>query len=174
VRSEVLGCWGGTEGEPGALEAYRGKLERLMRFEGDPDAGRRGEFEAQVKRGWYIGSAEFREKLLEKLQSMAGGDNFRSSQKREHNEAVAERLLAIALLELDVSEEALLAMKSNRLEKQALAWLLKSETTVTGEWLSSCLRPGHASNCSRALKRFREGRDPAIEELTRRLGKSQG
>jgi hypothetical protein len=34
-----------------------------MRFEEDPAAGMRGEFEKQIKRGWYIGSEEFRERL---------------------------------------------------------------------------------------------------------------
>jgi hypothetical protein len=146
-----------------------------MRFEEDPD-GRpmRGEFEATDQAGWYIGSAEFRERLLDKIEGLASGDNFRSDQKRAHNEAMAERLLATALPVLGLTEEALLGMKANRLEKQAVAWLLKSETTVTGEWLSSRLRLGHASNCSRALKRFRESRAEDVMQWKQEMTKCKG
>jgi hypothetical protein len=34
-----------------------------MRFEEDPAAGMRGEFEKQIKRGGFIGSEEFRYRL---------------------------------------------------------------------------------------------------------------
>lgn len=60
VRKKVLRSWDLIEGEAWSLRSYREKLERLMRFEEDPAAGMRGEFEKQIKRGWYIGSEEFR------------------------------------------------------------------------------------------------------------------
>ncbi|MEX2606012.1 MAG: transposase, partial [Kiritimatiellia bacterium] len=68
VREKVLKSWGLQEGVSGTLAAYRRQMERSMSFEDDPAAGRRGEFEKQVKRGWFIGSEEFRERLDDLLK----------------------------------------------------------------------------------------------------------
>jgi len=44
------------------------------------------------------------------------------------------------------------------------------------EWLSARLRLGHASNCSRALKRFRESGGQDVMDFKRRMiqGKGRG
>jgi hypothetical protein len=39
------------EEKRGSLTGYRERLEQKMKFSGNPDAGRKGEFEKQVKRG---------------------------------------------------------------------------------------------------------------------------
>ncbi len=174
VRERVLKACGLVEGEPGAMAAYRRKLERVMNFEQDPQAGRRGEFEFQQPAGWFVGSEEFRERLLSRLDNCKGGDNYRGEQKREHNEAMAERYLNAALEELDLSESELLKMKANALEKQAVAWLLKTHTTVTGVWLSDRLCLGHPSNSSRALRKFRTETTGRVRELKKRMTKCKG
>ncbi|MDF3130044.1 hypothetical protein P0Y35_12625 [Kiritimatiellaeota bacterium B1221] len=69
---------------------------------------------------------------------------------------MAEKLLKTSLESLQIREEDLLAMKANQVEKQALAWLLKSNTTVTGVWLADRLKLGHSSNVSRSLRVDRE------------------
>jgi REP element-mobilizing transposase RayT len=79
-------------GEAWSLRGYREKLERFMRFEEDPAAGMRGEFEKQMKRGWYIGSEEFRERLDALLMGRTRNDNYRGGQRRDHGPAEAERL----------------------------------------------------------------------------------
>jgi len=52
VRKKLLKSWGITERDENAPSTYQTKIERVMRFKEDPNAGRRGEFEEQVKRGW--------------------------------------------------------------------------------------------------------------------------
>ena len=174
IRERVLKTWGLREGEAGTLARYREKIERKMHFEGDPEAGARGEFEKQIKRGWYLGSEEFREELLTKLDRLGTGDNYRGGQKREHNQAMAEKYFAAALEKLEMQESDFLTLKANRLEKQAVAWLLKTHTTVTGVWLSERLQLGHPSNTSRALKRFREGSDKKTRSLKAKMTKCKG
>lgn len=169
VRKKVLKTWGLREGEAGCLADYRSKLERVMAFEEDPAAGWRGEFEQQVKRGWYIGSKEFRERLLERLDNVGSGVNLRGGQKREHNERMAERLLASGLHELGLSESQLLGLKSCAPEKQAVAWLLKTRTTVTGVWLAARLNLGHPSNVSRSLRTFRENESKTTQNLKQKM-----
>lgn len=133
VRSKVLKTWGLDEGNPGSLTEYQEKIERMMRFEDDPLSAMRGEFEKQVKRGWYIGSPEFRQRLTDRL-SLQGkkGDNFRGQQRREHGISEAERLFHAGLQVLGLTETEVLEMRNNRVEKQALAWLMNTKTTATG------------------------------------------
>ena len=147
---EALGAGGGG----GSLRGYREKLERFMRFEEDPAAGIRGEFEKQIKRGWYIGSEEFRERLDSLLMGRTRNDNYRGDQRRDHGPAEAERLWGEGLKLLGVEESDLLNAKSTRMEKQALAWLTKKNTSVTGKWIAERTQMGHSSTASLAIHRF--------------------
>ena len=60
-------------------------------------------------------------------------------------------------------------MKNTRLEKQALAWLLKTKTTVTGVWLAERLRMGHRVNASKAISRFRESNERSVREVKEKM-----
>jgi subtilisin family serine protease len=59
----------------------------------------------------------------------------------------------------DVEEETLLEMKSTQLEKQAIAWLLKTQTVVTGVRIAARLGMGHRVN---ALRNRHSGLTPLI------------
>ena len=173
VRSRVLSSWGLEEGKPGSLTGYRERLERAMKFENDPEAGRRREFDKQIKRGWYIGSAEFRQRLSDRLSRReAMGDNYRGSQRREHGEDEAERLLQAGLDLLGLRETEVLEMRNNRVEKQALAWLMNAHSTVTVRWTADRLEMGHPENASRAINRFRRKETRKIVGLRDKLEKS--
>lgn len=173
IRDKVLQSWGLEEGSSGNLEAYQDKIERFMKFEEDPDAGRQGEFEKQIKRGWYIGSREFRELLGEKLSARQKlGDNYRGLQRREHGEEEAERLLKEGLKYLNLSEAKLCEMRNNCLEKQAMAWLLNVHTTVTVRWVAERLKMGHPENASHGINRFRKEENAGVKILKKQLHKS--
>lgn len=174
VRSKVFGSWGLKEGVSGTLNTYHAELERRMRFEQDPDAGRRGEFEIQVKRGWYLGSREFREKLSARLDHAEKGDNYRGEQRRAHNEDAAEALLRQGLDLVGLKESDLGSLARNDLRIQGLAWLIKTHTSVTGVWLSQRLSMGHLSNLSRALARFRNAKEHKVKKLKRDLKQCKG
>jgi REP element-mobilizing transposase RayT len=174
VRSKVFGSWGLKEGVNGTLKTYQTELERRMRFEQDPDAGRRGEFEVQVKRGWYLGSREFREKLSGQLDQADKGDNYRGAQRRAHNEDAAEAFLRQGLDVMGLKESDLSSLARNDPRIQGLAWLIKTHTSVTGVWLSQRLSMGHLSNISRALARFRSGEEDNVKKLIRDLKQCKG
>ncbi|MDA3874043.1 MAG: transposase [Kiritimatiellae bacterium] len=174
VREKVLKSWEVNEGEAWSLRSYREKMERFMRFEEDPSAGIRGEFDRQIKRGWYIGSEEFREKLDEFLKGRTQNDNFRGNQRREHSEWEAERLIKSALETLEWKEEDLLVARSVVPEKQAVAWLIKSHTAVTGHWIAERLQMGHPENTSRGINRFRRAETAEIQDLKKRMSKCVG
>ncbi len=168
-RQKVLKTWGFQEGATGASAGYRRSMERYMRMEIDPFADCSDLFEKQVKRGWYIGSEEFRKKLDHLLEGKAGGDNLRGAQRPDHGREEAERLLGLGLAGIGWKEAELLAAKSVQIEKQAIAWLMKTHTTVTGAWLAERLEMGHPVNASRAIGRFRNATDRQTKKLKKEM-----
>lgn len=169
VRGKVLKSCGLEEGESGTMAAYRHRLERAMKFEAEPMKARRGEFKDRIESGWYLGSEEFRERISDLLTGHPKGDNYRGKQRREHNEDMAEQLLRQSLDVLGLSEEELLKLKNAAIEKQALAWLIKTRTSVTGVWICGRLNMGHRSNLSRALSCFRDPEKSEIQTVKRKL-----
>ncbi len=145
-----------------------------MRFELDPVAVRRGDFDLQIKRGWYLGSREFRENLSEGLTAAEKGDNFRGEQRRGYNEDAAESYLKEGKKVLGLEEADLAELAHSDARKQALAWWIKTRTSVTGVSLCKRLSMGHRSNLSRALVRFRDSNNKETRELVKVLTKCTG
>ncbi len=123
----------------------------------------------QIKRGWYIGSEEFRERLDGLLMGRTRNDNFRGGQRRDHGPVEAERLWREGLKVLKVKEEELLPAKSTRMEKQALAWLMKKHTSVTGKWIAERTKMGHASTASLAINRFARDNSRKANRIRKKL-----
>ena len=169
VREKVLGTWGIPKQDTEGLQTYREKMLRFMRFELDPDSGRRGEFEKQIKRGWYLGAEAFADRLLEKVKGTDKQQQLQGDERRAHTEKEAERLLANALVVLNCSEAELVSMKQNQVEKQAVAWLLKSHTTVTVIWIAQRLQMGHRTNATRGISRIRKSTDARTRKLRTKM-----
>jgi len=82
---------------------------------------------------------------------------------------LAERLLEICLETLDTTEEELFKAKNTHLEKQAVAWVLKTKTTVTDFWVADRLQMGHRVNASKAISRFRTSEEPEVAKLKKKM-----
>jgi hypothetical protein len=128
--------------------------------------------EKQLRRGWFIGGDAFKKWLAEQLP--AESDNLRGEQRRAHDEVEAERLLVKALSVMNLSEESLLALRNNSPQKQGVAWLLKSHTTVTGGWIAERLCMGDRSNVSRALRMINRSKDSRIVNVRRKMTQCTG
>ena len=125
-----------------------------------------------MKRGWYIGSPEFMQRLTDELNRLGKrGDKTRGAQRSDHGEREAERLLEKALRELGIKELELLESKNTRLEKQGVAWLLNAHTTATVRWTANRLEFGAAVNASRGINRFRRAKEREVRGLRSRLEK---
>jgi putative transposase len=151
---------------------YQTILEERMQEERDPVKARslRAEYQP-IRRGWAFGDESFRNGLIEQIERRKGKapDTLRGAQRMEHGIHEAERLLKEALSQLEVREPDLLMMKSTRLEKQAVAWLLKKHTVVTGVWLAERLNMGHRVNASRAISRFDKGEERSVKRLKSKM-----
>ena len=60
-------------------------------------------------------------------------------------------------------------MPQNHLKKQALAWLIKRHTVVTGERILKELDMDRRANITRALQRFDYPKEKVIERLKRKM-----
>jgi hypothetical protein len=75
---------------------------------------------------------------------------------------------------MNLSEESLLALRNNSPQKQGVAWLLKSHTTVAGVWIAERLCMGDRSNVSRALRMINRSKDSGIVKVKRKMTQCTG
>ena len=167
-RDRLLRACGLDQNSPGAASKYRRLIAARMQESrtAEPDAVC-GEVGKQLKRGWYVGGESFRKKLAGMIGKRS--DNLRGLQRRAHDAAEAERLLASALVALGLSEDQLAGMKCTQLEKQAVCWLLKKHTTVSVTWLAARLGMGHRTNASRAVSAYDRASGSKAEALKKKM-----
>jgi hypothetical protein len=60
-------------------------------------------------------------------------------------------------------------MQLTDLRKGALAWLVKTNTTVSNDWICKRLCMGHRTNVPNAKRAFQEGRNGEVKKLRRKL-----
>lgn len=163
-----------THGLPGggtdAMKGYQAILKKRMRGAGDP-AGLAQEEEVlkKIRRGWYLGDEQFRDRLVDQLGESAKGDNLRGEVRRLHNEQGAESLLGEVLKTLHLSEEQLLGQKPTELSKQATAWYLHKNTSMTIGWVAERLKMGHRSNASRNVHAFENNDSEEANSIRNKL-----
>ena len=125
-----------------------------------------------LRRGWFIGSEEFRDELMECAQQVVGGhyrSSYRNSGLRKHDEKEAARLLETACKALDVSLVTLWKLRQANPTKQAVAWHIKSNCVIDDAWICQKLEMGSRSNIQRAVRRFRDADDATTTLLKRKL-----
>lgn len=154
-RVRVLSSLGLKEIDARGYEAYlEGRVLEL-----GIKAGRQ-EIERQwkaLRRGWYLGTPSFLDKLERWLDEAVKGrrrESHSGSARRAHDEAAAEGLLAAGMKTLGITEGDLNALAKAAAEKVALAWWLRARTTVPLHWVSERLQMGHYTRVSQAVSRM--------------------
>jgi putative transposase len=115
-----------------------------------------------LRRGWFFGSQEFREKLLKlAAKTLAGrakrkADGYQGAELKDHGERRAERILRVGLEHFGVSGEELRSAAKGDWRKGLLAALIQKETTVRLDWICQKLGMGERSYCCRTIRRTRE------------------
>ena len=120
-----------------------------------------------LRRGWYLGGSEFRERMLafvgQPLTKARRGSHSGEA-KREHGEAQAERLVRLGLPVMGLQESQLEGHPKGAMEKQVLAWWLCQHTTVRRRWVSERLGMGDESRVTQAIRRVRAS-EAGVERL---------
>ena len=110
-----------------------------------------------LRRGWYFGDNDFRDKMIGLLDGVLAGrrkDSFSGEEVESHDEAAAERLVLAGLEALGIAQADLPEMKMSSPAKYAVAWLVRQNTSVRNRWIKDRLRMGTATNLADFLKRI--------------------
>jgi len=105
-------------------------------------------------------------------------DDSRSSRRlfrsylEAHDEKRARELLDAALTLLGLGGPQLTVMNKGDVRKQALGWLIHTQTTMKQSWILERLYLGHRSTLHKAIQRFKKSRlEPEVERLKQLLHK---
>ena len=96
-----------------------------------------------LRRGWYVGGELFRDRLEELAEAALSGrkrSSYRSEGLRKHDEGAAAGLLEKAAKSLGMDMDRLRALRKNDARKQAVAWLLRTRTSVLSSLARSTTR----------------------------------
>ncbi len=111
---------------------------------------------AELRRGWCLGGAGFRERMLGMLEAtgekLRRGHEIDAPVRRSHGEDEACRLLEVGLKAFGMSREELPALKKGDERKIAFAAAIRSRTSVPNAWIARELHLGHVSRVSRCLQ----------------------
>jgi REP element-mobilizing transposase RayT len=122
----------------------------------------------RLRRGWYLGDEDFRDRLMEQADKLLTGRqraSFSKTGMQFHDEKAAEKLLKNILVRLQITLEKVQRLRQNDPQKQAVAWCLRRKTIVDDAWICRRLEMGSRSNVSRAVMAFRS----PVDSIRRRL-----
>lgn len=100
VAHRVLGALGVVDDKAGRSWYRKFLQKRVLEMASSEDLKDFDAAWSEIRRGWYLGSDDFRKELLKKMdEGLAGkrNDSFTGEAIREHNEVEAERLLVEGL-----------------------------------------------------------------------------
>jgi putative transposase len=145
--SRLLGEHGILEDSAAGRQEFERRMEARRREEPDQE-GLQG-----IRRGWCLGSKQFKEKMLE---LMAGklGENHAGDLRLETAERKAERIVAEELGRLGWREEELARRRKGDLEKMAIAGRLRRETTLTIKSIAARLHLGTSRSANVRLQQW--------------------
>ena len=111
-----------------------------------------------LRRGWCLGSAEFKAELLARMEGQLG-EHHAGELKRESAEAKAERIIREELRRLGWTEHDLKERAKSEPAKLALAARVRRETTMTMRWLAVRLHLGSWKSFAAKLHRWRKANE---------------
>ena len=112
------------------------------RWEQDPEMWK------QVRRGWCLGSEEFRAELLAAIK-VRNSEYIAGDEIKESEEHKAERILKEELARLNWTQKDLRGTLKGDKRKVRIAKRLRAETTMTLKWIAERLNMGvwtHVAN----------------------------
>jgi REP element-mobilizing transposase RayT len=106
--------------------------------------------EESMRRGWKIGAEDFRDWLSEKL-ARPGRKGEQARERRETDEALAERIVLEALAKVRWREIDLVEQPKGHHLKIKIAQQLRTQTPMSRQWIADRLKMGSPSYVSNLL-----------------------
>jgi len=105
---------------------------------------------ASIRRGWFLGSEEFKRQMLERMDGHLG-EHHAGDLRRQSGEARAERIIAEELQRLGWTESQLASQRKSAAGKLALAARLRRETTLPLKWIAARVGLGTSKSANSKL-----------------------
>jgi len=114
--------------------------------------------QSTLRRGWYWGSQEFRERMLGLLghRTQSNRNDQTSLVGKVHDQAAAERILAEGLQAAGLSAEDLPKLKGSDPRKVSIARAIHARTSVLQKWTAEKLWMKSGANVSQLIRRKNE------------------
>ena len=109
-----------------------------------------------LRRGWCLGSEEFRQKLMGLMEGKLG-DNHSGELRRETAEQKANRIISHELCRRGWTESDLAARRRSDPGKLAIAVRLRNETILPVKWIAARVQIGTAKGAKAVLHRSGRG-----------------
>ena len=141
----------GAHGIPRDTPAGRSEFERRMevrREQDDPAEWKK------VRRGWMLGSEEFRKELLERMNASAGPSHY-GAELRESEEEKAGRIIAQEIQKLKFPKIDLDQLTKSDARKIQIARRLRQETTMPLRWIAERLQTGSVPYTAKLIRRIK-------------------
>ena len=171
--NKVLGELGEHQDNPKGGLAYELYIEELAKkYHKKDELNNFNEEWKVLRRGWYLGSENFRSRLTKLLAKVIGGKQkgtYFGDERRAHDEVQAERLLREGLKALKLGKQDLQSSTKGMPEKQVLAWWLRKNTAVSRKWISEHLDMGDVSRVTKAINAVNLRGDNDVRKLKDRL-----
>jgi hypothetical protein len=139
----------------------RQELERRM------ELGRAAEEDelalAPIRRGWCLGSEEFKRQMLARMDGQLGAHHA-GDLHREQETGRAERLIAEELGRLGWGESDLVARRKSDPGKLALAARLRRETTMPLKWIAARAHLGTSKSANSNVHRWMKAGKQSVPE----------
>ncbi|MEI8197983.1 MAG: transposase [Phycisphaerae bacterium] len=133
----------GTGDAPGSGNAYLKHLRERVREEVNPNG--------EERESWFVGSKEFGARLLEKLKSRESAGTEKAKVHRhagDYGELMAERIASDGLSGFGITDEMLQGLPKSDWRKRIVGHAIKTETSVSLDWISRRLKMGAVSHVS--------------------------
>ena len=146
----LLGEHGIGEDTAGGRQEFERRMEQRRAME---------EYEtalAPIRRGWCLGSAEFKRQMLERMDGQLG-EHHAGDLRRENGETRAERIIAEELKRLGWTEADLLRQRKNAPGKLDMAARLRRETILSLKWIARRVQLGTSKSANGKLHAWMKG-----------------
>ena len=148
IRTDRLFAAHGVKDSAAGRRLFEENMETRRRAESDDEEWK------PLRRGWCLGSEQFKNQLLDQM----AGEHHAGNLKRESAEARAERIIAEELRRLRWTQADLgLRLKSDP-AKLEIAARLRRETTLTIKWIAARLHLRTTKSASTRLHNLNKDR----------------
>jgi hypothetical protein len=150
----LLGEHGLPEDTAASREEFERRMEARRLEETDPKALK------VLRRGWCLGSKQFKSQMLEKVEGRLG-EHHSGELRCDTAEAKAERIIGEELSRLGWSRAELAARRKSDPGKLALAARLRQETTLSIKGIAARVHLGTSKSANARLHQFMTPLSPA-------------